>query len=559
MKAAESEIISHRLHWSSLLFDIASHVWSYLIPIGLGLMGAARGDLLWTLIAAFFFFMSLLRSVLRFFTLDYSIIDRNLVVRQGLLVRNIRTVPLKRVQNIDLVQNPFHRWFNVAEVKIETAAGAEPEAVLRVLGMPQIDRLRDEIFRKQFSGTRPGMIGLESESEAAHLERSETGERTVNSDSISSESLIDQGDQNHREPGFESPASGEGFPDKDQQGNEHAVTLLAIPNRWFILAGLASNRGLILLWVFLGLLYQLADQANWLDNLDLKRLAGWLPEDWGQKGWFLTALIGVGLGLMFLKIMGVCWYVWRFSGYSLTRRGEDLRISCGLLTRVSATIPRSRIQFISVRQDWIARWFGFCSIRIETAGGGKNQSADESVSGRWFLPVMPYARLPEILPELRQQLEWTPDCWEWHLLSKQAFSRMLRKGVLLALLSGLIGAYFWNPWGGLAGLLVLSPICLWLKAVSRSVRYARFAGGVAHQQGVINRLTNLTFFEKIQTIQFSSSPFDRKWKMANLSIDTAGAGPAESRISLRMLDSEFALEERERLREIAALHPTGFQ
>lgn len=558
MSTAETEngpeLVAHRLHWLSLLFDIASHVWSYLIPIGLGLLGAARGDLFWTLIAAFFFFFSLLRSVLRYLTLSYSIVDRHLIVRQGLLVRNIRTVPLKRIQNIDLVQNLFHRWLNVAEVKIETAAGTEPEAVLRVLAMPEIDRLRELVFRKNPAEPLLRANASEPASGPGFYGRIE-GAAT---DAVTGSTLAGV----HSDPAEQRTASLDNtdrFQGENSPATDPAVTLLAIPNRWLILAGLASNRGLILMGIFLGILHQLAEQINLFEKLDRELLTGWLPEDWNQEGLLLTGLIGLSLGFVLLKMLGVIWYVLRFSGYRLTRQGEDLRISCGLLTRVSATIPRSRIQFISVRQDWIERWFGFCSIRIETAGGSRHQSADESVSGRWFLPVMPVACLTEILPEIRPQIQWAPDRWEWYSISRRATGRKLRKGILLALLIGLIGGFYWKPWGAGLGLLALPLIYFWLKAVSRSVRYARFAGGVAQQQGVINRVTSLTFFEKIQAVRLSSSPFDRKWKMANLAIDTAGAGPAQSRISLRMLDRDFAVEEQRRLREISALHPTVFQ
>jgi len=576
MSQNEREMVAHRLHWSSLLFDIASHVWSYLIPIGLAVLGAARGDLFWTLLAAFFFSISLLRSVFRFFTLTYSIVDRKLVVRQGLLIRNIRTVPLKRIQNIDLVQNLFHRLLNVAEVKVETAAGSEPEATLRVLAMAQVERLRSEIFGQQVStgvSSLPGSVDSEtssliiaemegssasSSSSATQIPEGKEGtaghwnpEGQID-DRLESEVELKVGKETGNTPQDRSQGRG-------GQLSRENMPLLAIPNRWLVFAGLASNRGMILVGVLMGVAYQIADQAKFLEKLDVRLMRQWLPRDWDQGSWLLVVGVGLVLAFIGVKILGVIWYLLRFSGYRLTRRGEDLRISCGLLTRVSATVPRSRIQFICIRQDWVSRWFGFCSLQIETAGGGKRESAQESVSGRWFIPVMPVAGLPEILSEIRDQLDWSPQNWEWQSMSRQAFWRMLRKGVLLALLIGLIVGYSWRPWGGLAGLAALPLIVVWLRAKWKVVRYARFDVGVAHQDGVLTRRTNVTFFEKIQGISLTTSPFDRRWKMTTLSIDTAGAGAAESLLMLPMFDQEFAKMERDQLQKLTAQHPAVFR
>ena len=58
----------------------------------------------------------------------------------------------------------------------------------------------------------------------------------------------------------------------------------------------------------------------------------------------------------------------------------------------------------------------------------------------------------------------------------------------------------------------------------------------------------MTFFEKIQSVQVNQSPLDRRWKMASISVDTLCAGPADHRIDIEMLDSEFAHHELDRLR-----------
>jgi putative membrane protein len=63
---------------------------------------------------------------------------------------------------------------------------------------------------------------------------------------------------------------------------------------------------------------------------------------------------------------------------------------------------------------------------------------------------------------------------------------------------------------------------------------------VAFRSGVITRQTSATFFDKIQSVALSQSPFDRRWHMATLAVDTAGAGPAGHRIRVPYLEEDTA-------------------
>ena len=134
------------LHATSLVFDLIAHVRSYLFPLVFGVVGAANGNVYFLIFSGVLFIPAVLRSAFRYFTLRYRIEDAHFYVDQGLIFRKTRTIPVNRIQNIDLTQNVLHRIFKVAEVKVETASGTEAEAVLRVLSMEEVDTLRKAIF-----------------------------------------------------------------------------------------------------------------------------------------------------------------------------------------------------------------------------------------------------------------------------------------------------------------------------------------------------------------------------------------------------------------------------
>ncbi len=96
--------------------------------------------------------------------------------------------------------------------------------------------------------------------------------------------------------------------------------------------------------------------------------------------------------------------------------------------------------------------------------------------------------------------------------------------------------------------LPIAAAILWLVwialawAAARAIGYAQHATGVAYRSGVVNRRASTTNFDRIQVVTLAESPFDRRWRMATLAVDTAGAGPAGHRIEIACLDRPIADE-----------------
>jgi putative membrane protein len=68
-------------------------------------------------------------------------------LRQGVIQKNERTIPLEHVQSVDTVQGIIQRFFGVVEVRVETAGGgtSEPDASLPALDGADAAALRREI------------------------------------------------------------------------------------------------------------------------------------------------------------------------------------------------------------------------------------------------------------------------------------------------------------------------------------------------------------------------------------------------------------------------------
>ena len=483
----------HWLHPSSVVFDAISNGRQNLVPAIIALYSAASWGKFGIGLALFIFGGTLLVSILRYVTLRYKIENGELTVREGLIFKRVRTVPLKRIQNVDSTQNILHRLFRVAEVRVETAAGTEPEAKLRVLSLDKIAQLRNTVF-----GERT-LVSAEGQSETSGLSHT---------DAVSS------------------------FPVAEPE------VLHEITFKQLVRAGVASNRGVLVFGILIGAIFQFDLEGYFRENLET--LSNFVPE--GILSTVMTIVAALLLIFIATRLYGAIWYLQRFSGYRLSLVNDDFRISAGLFTKVSATVPQKRIQFISVHQSMFMRLFGLASIRIETAGGSGQESEDaaSSMGRRWFIPVIEASKVDSMLGLLRPGLKWNPEQAEWIGVSGSTAKRLCRLAVIQSVLIAALGVAATRPWGWIAGLVVLPIFVYWALRKSKAMRYTETDFGVVYRSGVFTKKLSMTFFDRIQTLRFDQSPFDRRWKMATLSVDTAAAGPADHRVHVKYLDEAVA-------------------
>ncbi|WP_273888009.1 PH domain-containing protein [Rubrobacter naiadicus] len=110
-------------------------------------------------------------GVLYWRTTSYWIAEGSFVLHRGVLSRKQRTIPLERIQSVDVVQGVLQRLFGVVEVRVETAGGGSrsPEAVL-----PALNREAAEALRRELEG--PGTAGEGRRPPDKTLRRLSTGD-----------------------------------------------------------------------------------------------------------------------------------------------------------------------------------------------------------------------------------------------------------------------------------------------------------------------------------------------------------------------------------------------
>ena len=130
-----------RLHPLTLVFSTWRGLLTSLLPILSLLLVGNRWVALGIL--ALILGGSVLTALLRYFSFTYRIEAGELVTSGGIISRNVRHIPLDRIQEIRVEQGVVHRLLGVVDARIETAGGGQgAEAVLSVLRQEEVDRLR---------------------------------------------------------------------------------------------------------------------------------------------------------------------------------------------------------------------------------------------------------------------------------------------------------------------------------------------------------------------------------------------------------------------------------
>jgi uncharacterized membrane protein YdbT with pleckstrin-like domain len=145
----EQVIRSLRPHWRRVVIPIA------LLPIVIGLASygwfalpsdSARRWLryLILLVALIVLFWWTLRPLLFWLTTRYVVTDRRVLMRNGVLSRTGRDVPLTRINDVSFSRSPVERLFGSGTLTIESA-GDRGQVVL--VDVPQVEAVQRDIYR----------------------------------------------------------------------------------------------------------------------------------------------------------------------------------------------------------------------------------------------------------------------------------------------------------------------------------------------------------------------------------------------------------------------------
>ncbi|MCV2422992.1 PH domain-containing protein [Paucibacter sp. DJ2R-2] len=504
-EAARSEpALNGRLHPLSWVFGVLALLRHLLAPLlAVLVLGQKNQD--WVFWAALPMSAAALWSVLQARVYRFEASAGELRLREGVLDRTQRHIPFARIHNITQRRHLLHRLLGVTELRLESAAGGKPEAVMKVLSLAA----------------------------AAELEALLRGQ------AVAAELPADGSDA-------AMPASPVSAP----------RLLLSLPAREILLLGLSSNHGMVLVAALFGSVMQSEGLrkafASTVGPLS-RSLAHTLEAELHTQRWLHLGLLVLVMALIFMVLtrgLSVALAFLRYHGFRLELQGERLLSSRGLSTHVRAGARLPRLQRWELSSSWLQRRMGRVRLAVTVAGDNNDGEHHSSVEGAGrFSELAPLAR-PQQAQDLLQLclpgLHW--DRLSWQPLAPAAVQRrllgllrwLLPVMALLALADAVLG--WWLPWPSLlAGqALVLGLSVLHARAWVARAAFAEAGSVLLYRSGVFTQRTVILSLPKVQSLRLYSSGLDRYLGLCHLQADTQGGSRARRALDMPCLDAAQA-------------------
>lgn len=272
------------------------------------------------------------------------------------------------------------------------------------------------------------------------------------------------------------------------------------------------NFSLLWLVVIAGTLQYFRDILPWSMD-DIEEWIGLHQQElWGFVS-PVTIVLAIGLFLLLGTVAGVIEMFVRNYGFTLWLDGRALRRVRGLLTRSEVAIPLRRIQAARTVVHWMKRPYGLCRVDVQTMGGASSGGVQE---------LAPLANADEasrvlaiaggferIAPERFQPVA---PVHRWYDAQTQALPL-----ALIVLAAGFVSPQLW--WG-----LVFAGLLANVQVIGARPHGWRVEGDTLHvREGWFAQDHVLLPLANIQSVTFSTGPLQRRFDLATIAVDSAGA------------------------------------
>ncbi len=406
--------------------------------------------------------------VLQYLRFSYRITPQQIIIQSGVINRQNRSIPIERIQNVEIEQRLLARLMNLAQVRIETAGSASTEASIEYVQLDQAHKIRSAVRAYQRAAT-----GAEQTTEAT--------------------------------------------PEDVEADRE---TLFSMSLSRVLLAG-----------AFRFSLFYLAIIFSILQFVDPETLTNWLLRSEGRVDQFmdtmydsplLTGLVTVVVAALLGWLSGILITLSRYYGFTLWAEEGKLRKRHGLFTLTEGTIPIAKVQVMIVQTTPLMRYFGWYSLEVQTMGLNADQQGQRMVApfARWDTVMRLAERVkPFDLPETFDRVS--------PLTIRRHFFRRL--GVLLAGLAPTL--YFWpsgwwHPYGVALPWWALLTIPLIGVAAYLHYYYHRYRighDGLYVRRGVLRHYLWIMPINRYQVVYATDSILQRRLGLKSMFVDTAGA------------------------------------
>lgn len=435
-----------------------------------------------------------------------------IVIRQGLLFREEKTIYYSRIHSVNVEQPLLQRLLGIAQLKIETPGGnKKADGILHALSMKEAAAIREQLrnFAETGRKEKPAEIGDMSgsgyEASASGIPGEDTvaavaGRSEAERLSDSSVEAVSDLTNGSAENVFQTPR---------EANTESGVTLTA--GQLFQAAATSLNFGLAI--AFIAGVYSFAD--DFINLLLPDHFFERVVEDSASlmpNTLFISAIV--------LFVIVLAWglsivlYVLKYSGFTIHRDRGQVSLSYGLLEKKTVLFDPKNVQAVIVTESLLRQPFGYAEVKLQVVTSDKQEQ----------LMLHPFLKASAIQPLLdsfvpgmstngNEPLERSP---------RRALIYYLRIPFIFAVI---VGAACIGIFGAIGAwsLLLIPLVLLWRLACHRSAGLLLREGQLTLRRRVLHRHTYYIRKARIVTMEVKRSRAQRRKELISVSVHALGS------------------------------------
>lgn len=403
------------------LFDKISQLPLLIISIVVAIYAGTSLDMNLVTPAIFIAISPFIKLIKYLFTY-YTVTDSQLIIESGILNKKRTEIPLRSITAVDLTQNVIYQIFKTYKIKIDNgsqARGAVNDAEVEFALKEDLAFLFKKLVEKDAhskSGEEidtDGYLASEEDSLANERRASEdlisaadqaqfaghasNAEQTASADKMTAAQYTSSTDS------IASARQTKDFARPDRAREKTMPAINSSPLDFIILGLLEQKMGYIIgLFPIISIIaYALAMIGMTPSEESVNNI---LETFFSSGPILILILIAVVVLVAGATVLAIVRSIITFFGFRLSADSDKIHIEFGLLTKKKFTLPKEKINGITLRQNMLMRFFGRYQMEIMVIGYG--DKSDQQVRQQPILfPIANKRRIKEIVETLLPDFE----------------------------------------------------------------------------------------------------------------------------------------------------------
>ncbi|MFT6095646.1 MAG: putative membrane protein [Nonlabens sp.] len=466
----------------------------YFVFAAVGTNSMGKYGMFMTAFIAFIALASLVSPVLKYLYFTFHIEGDELIIQKGLLQKERKSIPLERIQSININQNVVQRILGIVSLEVDTAGSKGKE-----LEIPGLEKAFASEF-KELLQERKEEINVEEEV----IENAQKYFVDSNNDGYEGALL----EATEKIPAIPSQKT------RTTARNLTETTILQLGILDILKVGITQNHlksGGLAIGLAFGSWFQVNELleeylGDWIQQFSMENVISST-----SAGLVFIALV---LFLFFSVVISVALAINKYWDFSIVKKGTDLEVKMGLFNKKEIKIPLKKVQILEFHSNPLRKLLGFQTAQIFQAQSTENKQGSVSVPACKEVHRMMLQNLI-----FKQPVETT----EQELKCNPYSHAKLRFYILSVFLLPLVGAAFYvEEYAGIVLLILLFCISIFMAFMyGKNSRVIKDEDFVVFKKGWLFPQTVISPIFKTQAVEKWRSIFLKRRKEAHLKLHTA--------------------------------------